>query len=203
MIQIYPPIHLQWRYALLERSRQRIILIAINERGMVFCRRVRTSSLCKGEFFDARAPHQPGQSIVSFVTARLVINPVCLIVLPAELLLDGPWPRAARSETLPDVPTVGEYVPGYEASAWYGVGAPKGTPAEIIGKLNNEINAALAGPVTRARLADLGAGVFPSSPAEFGKVHRRRNRKMGEGSQALWSEAGLTPKIGGVRGAKR
>jgi tripartite-type tricarboxylate transporter receptor subunit TctC len=65
------------------------------------------------------------------------------------------------------VPTMAEYVLGYEASAWYG--APKGTPAEIISKLNNGINAALASPVTKARLADLGAAVFPGSPAEFGK----------------------------------
>ena len=63
---------------------------------------------------------------------------------------------ATRSEALPDIPTVGEFVPGYEASDWYGIGAPKNTPAEIIDKLNKEINAALADPKIKARLADLG-----------------------------------------------
>ena len=63
---------------------------------------------------------------------------------------------ATRSDALPDIPTVGEFVPGYEASCWFGVGAPKNTPAEIIDKLNKEINAALADPKMKARLADLG-----------------------------------------------
>ena len=66
---------------------------------------------------------------------------------------------ATRSEALPDIPTVGEFVPGYEASYWYGIGAPKNTPAEIIDKLNREINAALADPKMKARLADLGGTV--------------------------------------------
>jgi len=76
---------------------------------------------------------------------------------------------AARSEALPDVPTVGDFVPGYEASVWNGVGAPKNTPAEIIDKLSGEINAALADPRMKARLADLGGTVLPGSPAEFGR----------------------------------
>ena len=75
-----------------------------------------------------------------------------------------------RSEALPDVPTVGEFVPGYEASAWFGVGAPKNTPAEIVEKLNKEINAGLADPKMKARLADLGAIGIPGSPADFGKL---------------------------------
>ena len=77
---------------------------------------------------------------------------------------------ATRSEALPDIPTVGDFVPGYEASAWYGIGAPKNTPAEIIDKLNKEINAALADPKMKARLADLGGTVLPGSPADFGKL---------------------------------
>jgi tripartite-type tricarboxylate transporter receptor subunit TctC len=76
---------------------------------------------------------------------------------------------ATRSEALPDVPTVSEFVPGYEASFWFGVGAPKATPAEIVDKLNKEINASLADPKLQARLADLGATVLPGSPADFGK----------------------------------
>jgi tripartite-type tricarboxylate transporter receptor subunit TctC len=77
---------------------------------------------------------------------------------------------ATRSEALPDIPTVAEFVPGYEASNWYGVGAPKATPAEIVEKLNKEINAGLADPKMKARLADLGGVPMPMSPAEFGKL---------------------------------
>ena len=77
---------------------------------------------------------------------------------------------ATRSEVLPDLPTVGDFVPGYEASAWYGIGAPKGTPGEIINKLNNEINTILTDPKSKARLADLGASVIPGSPSDFGKL---------------------------------
>jgi tripartite-type tricarboxylate transporter receptor subunit TctC len=75
---------------------------------------------------------------------------------------------AVRSDVLPDVPTVGNFLPGYEASSWQGIGAPKKTPAEIIEKLNRDINVALANPKIKAQLADLGATVFPGSPADFG-----------------------------------
>jgi tripartite-type tricarboxylate transporter receptor subunit TctC len=75
---------------------------------------------------------------------------------------------ATRSEVLPDVPTVGDFVPGYEGTGWQGLGAPRNTPAEIIDKLNKEINAGLADPRMKARVADLGGTVFASSPAEFG-----------------------------------
>src|SRR5436305_2988129 len=77
---------------------------------------------------------------------------------------------AMRSDALPDVPTVAETVPGYEASAFYGMGVAKGTPPEIIDKLNKEINAALADPNVKARLADLGGMLIPGSPADFGKL---------------------------------
>jgi tripartite-type tricarboxylate transporter receptor subunit TctC len=76
---------------------------------------------------------------------------------------------ATRSPALPDVPTVGDFVPGYEASSWHGVGTPKDTSAEIIDTLNREINAALADPQFKARLADLGGTVLSGSPADFGK----------------------------------
>jgi tripartite-type tricarboxylate transporter receptor subunit TctC len=76
---------------------------------------------------------------------------------------------AARSEALPNIATVAEFVPGYEASVWQGIGAPKGTPAEIVETLNKEINAALADPRMKARLADLGGTVLPGSPSDFGK----------------------------------
>jgi tripartite-type tricarboxylate transporter receptor subunit TctC len=77
---------------------------------------------------------------------------------------------AVRSAALPDVPTVAETVPGYEASAYYGMSAPKGTPPEIIEKLNKEINAALADPKIKARLAELGGMLIPGTPADFGKL---------------------------------
>src|SRR5262245_32731695 len=76
---------------------------------------------------------------------------------------------AARSEVLPDVPTLAEFVPGYEASQWYGVGAPKDTPAEVIEKVNNEINAIAADPTIKARLAGLGVDPMSKTPAEFEK----------------------------------
>jgi tripartite-type tricarboxylate transporter receptor subunit TctC len=75
-----------------------------------------------------------------------------------------------RSATLPDVPTVAETVPGYEASAWFGIGAPKGTPADVIDKLNKAVNEALKDPKLVARLADLGGAPMPGTPADFGKV---------------------------------
>ena len=76
---------------------------------------------------------------------------------------------AARAEALPDIPTVSDFVPGYEVSAWYGMGAPKNTPAEIVHGLNMEINAGLADPKLKARLADLGSSAFVVSAADFGK----------------------------------
>jgi tripartite-type tricarboxylate transporter receptor subunit TctC len=77
---------------------------------------------------------------------------------------------ATRSDVLPDLPTVGEFLPGYECSAFYGIGAPKNTPAEIVDRLNTEINAALAAPKLKARLTDLGGTVLPGSPADFAKL---------------------------------
>ena len=86
---------------------------------------------------------------------------------------------ATRSEALPDLPTVGDFVPGYETSSWSGIGAPKDTPTEIIAKLNNEINAALADPKIKARLADLGSVPMPMSPADFGNLIDESVEKWG------------------------
>jgi tripartite-type tricarboxylate transporter receptor subunit TctC len=77
---------------------------------------------------------------------------------------------ATRVALFPDLPTVADYVPGYEASAWYGIGAPKGTPPQIVEKLNREVNAILADPAVKTRLAALGASLLPGSPADFGKL---------------------------------
>jgi tripartite-type tricarboxylate transporter receptor subunit TctC len=77
---------------------------------------------------------------------------------------------ATRTDALPDVPTVAEFVPGYDSSGFYGIGAPKNTPADIVDKLNNEINAGLADAMLKKRFADLGSVPFPGSPADFGKL---------------------------------
>ena len=77
---------------------------------------------------------------------------------------------ATRSEALPDIPTLGEFIPGFEASQWVGLVAPKDTSSTIIGKLNVEINAALGDPRMKARFADIGGVVLPGSPADFGKL---------------------------------
>jgi tripartite-type tricarboxylate transporter receptor subunit TctC len=87
---------------------------------------------------------------------------------------------AMRSEALPDIPTVGEYVPGYEASSLYGVAAPRSTPAEIVDRLNSEINAALADPAMKARLADLGGIVLAGSPADFARLIATETEKWGK-----------------------
>jgi tripartite-type tricarboxylate transporter receptor subunit TctC len=76
---------------------------------------------------------------------------------------------AARSEALPDIPTVGDFVPGYEASTFHGVGAPRDTPTEIVDKLSKEINAGLADPAIKARIAELGSVPMPMTPADFAK----------------------------------
>jgi tripartite-type tricarboxylate transporter receptor subunit TctC len=87
---------------------------------------------------------------------------------------------ATRSEALPDIPTVAEFVPGYEASGWSGLGAPKATPAEIVDKLNKEINAALADPKIKARLADLGGTALAGSPTDFGRLIADETEKWGK-----------------------
>jgi tripartite-type tricarboxylate transporter receptor subunit TctC len=89
-----------------------------------------------------------------------------------------------RSEALPDIPTVGEFVPGYEASVWFGLGAPTGTPAEIIDKLNQETNAALADPKIKARMAESGGNALAGSPADFGKLVADETEKWSKVIQA-------------------
>jgi tripartite-type tricarboxylate transporter receptor subunit TctC len=86
---------------------------------------------------------------------------------------------AKRSEALPEIPTVGDFLPGYESTLWFGVGAPKNTPAEIIDKLNKEINAGLADPKIKAQLAGLGR-VLPGSPADFSKLIAEETKKWGK-----------------------
>src|SRR5207249_6824284 len=87
---------------------------------------------------------------------------------------------ATRSPALPDLPTVGDFVPGFEASVWQGIGVPRNTSPEIIDKLNKEINAGLADPKIKARLADLGGTVLALSPSDFGKLIAADTEKWGK-----------------------
>jgi len=91
---------------------------------------------------------------------------------------------ASRLETLPDLPTVGEFVPGYEVNALYGMNAPKGTPADVIDTINKEINAGLANAKMKARLVDLGGTIIPGSPADFGKLVSEETEKWAKVIQA-------------------
>jgi tripartite-type tricarboxylate transporter receptor subunit TctC len=97
---------------------------------------------------------------------------------------------ASPAEVLPELPTVGDFVPGYETSQWYGICAPRNTPAEIVDKLNKEINAALADPGMKARFAAIGGEPLPGSPAEFGKLISEETEKWGKVVRA----AGIKPE---------
>jgi len=87
---------------------------------------------------------------------------------------------AARSHVLPELPTVADFLPGYEASAWYGLGAPRNTPAAVIDRLNDAVNAILADPTSQGRFAELGASLLPGSPADFGKLLADETEKWGK-----------------------
>lgn len=116
-----------------------------------------------------------GQVQVYFVT-----TPASIEFIKAGTLRALAVTTAARSDALPAIPTVGDFVPGYESSAWYGVGVPKRTPVEIIDRLNTEINAALADPKIKARLADLGGTPLLGSPADFAKLIADETEKWGK-----------------------
>lgn len=96
---------------------------------------------------------------------------------------------AQKSPALPDVPAVGETVPGYEASAWFGAAMPKGSPPAAIARINREINAALADPVMRAKLADLGGVPIPGTPEQFWEIHRMETEKWAKIVQASGAKA--------------
>jgi tripartite-type tricarboxylate transporter receptor subunit TctC len=97
---------------------------------------------------------------------------------------------AARAEVLPQLATIGDFVPGYEASQWYGISAPKNTPAEIVTKLNREINAGIADPAMKVRLAAIGGEPLPGSPGEFGRLIAEETEKWGKVVRA----AGIKPE---------
>jgi tripartite-type tricarboxylate transporter receptor subunit TctC len=97
---------------------------------------------------------------------------------------------STRSQVLPDLPPIADYVPGYEASTWNGVCAPKGTPAEIVNRLNREINAGLADPKLKAQLAEMGAWTLVGSPADCGKLIAEEVEKWGKVVRAANLKAG-------------
>ena len=134
-----------------------------------------------GELFKMMASidmiHVPyrggGQVMTDLIAAQVQVSFIGLTVA-IEYIRSGKVralavTTATRSDVLPDIPTVDDFVPGYEASAFWGVGAPRNTPAEIVDKLNNEINAGLSDPKLRGRLAEGGGTVLAGSPADFGK----------------------------------
>ena len=116
-----------------------------------------------------------GQVQVLFGSTSLTVEPI-----RAGKLRPLAMTTATRWEGLPDIPTVNDFVSGYEASAFVGIGGPRNTPAEIIDILNKEINAALADHKIKARLADLGGVALPGSPAEFGKLIAEETEKWGK-----------------------
>ena len=116
-----------------------------------------------------------GQVQVSFATM-----PAAIEFIRAGRLRALAVTTATRSPGLPEVPAVGEFVPGYEVSSWYGICARRGTPAEVIDKLNREINAGLADPTMKARLADLGGITIAGSPDDFGKLIADETEKWGK-----------------------
>ena len=144
-----------------------------------------------GELFKAMAGvnivHVPYRGDVSALTDLLsgqvhvyFTSPLAIAHIRAGKLRALAVTTSTRWEGLPDLPTVSEFLPGYEASAWFGVGAPRSTPSEIGEKLNKEISTALADPKIKAQLADLGGTVLAGSPADFGKLIAAETEKWGK-----------------------
>jgi tripartite-type tricarboxylate transporter receptor subunit TctC len=125
-----------------------------------------------------------GPALVDLMSGRVQLMfdnlPTSLEFIRAGKLRPLAVTTAARSAVLPDLPTVADFVPGYEASAWYGVVAPKGAPVEVVETLNKAINAMLTDPAASARFTDLGASPLPGSPADFGKLVESETKKWGK-----------------------
>jgi tripartite-type tricarboxylate transporter receptor subunit TctC len=130
-------------------------------------------------------PYRGGAPAVADLLAGQVqvnfdVLPDCIEYIRVGKLRALAVTTATRSEAMPDIPTVGEFVPGYETSSWWGVGVPRNTPVEIIKKLNKEINAGLADPVMKTRFADLGGTALTGSSADFGKLIAAETEKWGK-----------------------
>jgi len=114
-----------------------------------------------------------GQVVTDLLAGRLQVSfdvmPTVIEYVRAGKLRGLAVTTAARSPALPDLPPVGDFVPGYEASSWHGIGVPKNTPADIVQKLNSEMNAVLGDPKVIVRLAEIGGVPLPMTPAQFGQ----------------------------------
>jgi tripartite-type tricarboxylate transporter receptor subunit TctC len=151
-----------------------------------------TSPHVSGELFKMMAgidmihvPYRGGGQVMTDLIAGQVQVSFIGLVVAIEHIRSGKLralalTTATRTDVLPDIPTVGDFVPGYEASSFWGVGAPRNTPADIIEKLNKEINAGLSDPKLRTRLAEGGGTVFAGSPADFGKFIADDTEKWGK-----------------------
>jgi tripartite-type tricarboxylate transporter receptor subunit TctC len=160
-----------------------------------------TSPHIAGELFKMMAgvdmlhvPYRGGASaIIDLIAGRVHVyfpaRPVAIEHIRAGRLRPLAVTSATRSEMLPPVPVVGDFLPGYEASSWYGLAAPRNTPFETVTKLNDEVNAALADPAIKARLNILGASILGGSPAEFGKLITNETEKWSQVIRA----ANITP----------
>jgi tripartite-type tricarboxylate transporter receptor subunit TctC len=156
-----------------------------------------TASHVAGELFKAMAgvnlvhvPYRGGGPAVNDllggqVQVYFASTPASIGYIKAGRLRALSLTTATRSEALPDIPTVAEFLPGFEASLWYGIASPRNTPVEVIDKLNKEINAALADPRMKARIVDLGGDVLALSPADFGRLIAEETEKWGNVIRAL------------------
>jgi tripartite-type tricarboxylate transporter receptor subunit TctC len=155
-----------------------------------------TTSHLAGELFKmmtgvnmVHVPYRGGTALTDLLAGQVQVFFPPMVVPIAQIkagkLRALAVTTATRSEALLDIPTVGEFVPGYEASVWFGLGAPNGTPAEIIDKLNQETNAALADPKIKGRLAESGGKALAGSPADFGKLIADETEKWGNVIRAL------------------
>ena len=161
-----------------------------------------TPSHLAGQLFNvmtgANLTHIPyrgdGPAMADFIAGQVPVM-FATLVASAEHIRAGQIRALAvtttkRSDAFPDLPSISEFVPGYETSSWFGIGAPAGTPAEIIDKLNRETNAGLADPTIRARLADLGCMELTGSAADFGKLIADETQKWGK----VIRDAGIKPQ---------
>jgi len=151
-----------------------------------------TSQYVAGELFKIMAgvnialiPYRGGPQAVSDLLGAQIHGAMGTVLLLIEQIRAGAVrpigiTSATRSELLPEIPTVGEFIPGFASANWIGVGVPRNTPAEIIDKLNVQINAALANPRIKGRIAELGGTGLPGSPADFGKLVADETEKWGK-----------------------
>jgi tripartite-type tricarboxylate transporter receptor subunit TctC len=151
-----------------------------------------TASHLAGQLFNtmtgANLQHVPyrgdGPAMADLIGGQVQVGFATMTASIGHIRADRLRPLAVctgtRSEALPDIPTVAEFVPGFEASSWFGIAAPKGTPVEIIARLNRETNAGLADPTIKTRLADMGGMLLSGTPADFGKLIADETEKWGQ-----------------------